>query len=61
MGNLWAVATFLGPVLLAAVILWAIARNRKQRPEEIVRTERATHEEYMREDREDHERERRKH
>jgi len=60
-GNLWAVATFLGPVLLAAVILWAIARNRKQRPEEIARTERATHDEYVREDREDHERERRKH
>ena len=26
MGNLWALATFVGPILLGAVILWAILR-----------------------------------
>ena len=50
MGNLWSLATFLGPILLAAAILWAIARNRRQRPGEVARSERATHELYERED-----------
>lgn len=54
MGNLWSLATFLGPILLAAAILWAIARNRRQRPGEIARSERATHELYEREDRDSH-------
>ncbi len=51
MGNLWSLATFLGPILLAAALLWAIARNRRQRPSDIARSERATHELYEREDR----------
>jgi hypothetical protein len=50
-GNLWALATFVGPILLAAAIIWAIARNRRQRPGEIARSERATHDLYEREDR----------
>lgn len=58
MGNLWSLATFLGPILLAAAILWAIARNRKQRPGEIARSERAVHDNIERTDREDHERDR---
>lgn len=50
MGNLWSLATFLGPILLAAAILWAITRNRRQRPSEIERSERAVHEFRDRED-----------
>lgn len=57
MGNLWALATFVGPVLLAAVILWALMRNRQRdQPEDVARTEAATHKLYEQEDREDHDR-----
>jgi ABC-type nickel/cobalt efflux system permease component RcnA len=58
-GNLWSLATIIGPILLAAAILWALMRNRRQRPEEIARSERAVHDNYERTDREDHEREHR--
>lgn len=57
MGNLWGVATILGPILLAAVILWALMRNRKREtPADVAQTEAATHRLYEQEDREDHER-----
>lgn len=57
MGNLWGVATILGPILLAAVILWALMRNRKRdTPQDVARTEAATHRLYEQEDREDHQR-----
>ncbi len=57
MGNLWGVATILGPILLAAVILWALMRNRKRdTPQDVARTEAATHQLYEQEDREDHQR-----
>lgn len=53
MGNLWSLATILGPILLAAAIIWAIMRNRRQSPAEIERSERAVHELRDREDRDD--------
>lgn len=57
MGNLWGVATILGPILLAAAILWALMRNRKREtPQDVARTEAATHRLYEQEDREDHQR-----
>jgi cytochrome c-type biogenesis protein CcmH/NrfF len=56
-GNLWALATLVGPILLGAILLWALLRNRKREtPEEVARTEAATHRLYEEEDREDHER-----
>lgn len=58
MGNLWSLATFIGPILLIVAIVWAISRNRRQTPEEIARTERATHDNIEQTDREDHERDR---
>ncbi len=55
MGNLWGIATIVGPLLLGAVILWAILRNRKREtPQDLARTEAATHRLYEDEDREDH-------
>lgn len=43
MGNLWGVVTILGPILLAAVILWALLRNRqRETPRDLARTEAAT-------------------
>ncbi len=57
MGNLWGLATILGPLLLAVVIAWALMRNRKREtPEDVARTEAATHRLYEQEDREDHQR-----
>jgi len=49
-GASWGIITIVGPLLLAAVILWALLRNRKVRPDEIDRTERATHDLYKEED-----------
>ena len=55
MGSLWSLATIIGPFLLAAAILWALMRNRKRHaPEDIARTEAATHRLYDRQDAEDH-------
>ncbi|HEY0445956.1 MAG TPA: hypothetical protein VGD19_05835 [Allosphingosinicella sp.] len=46
----WGIMTIVGPLLLAVVLAWAMLRNRKSRPEEIERTERATRELYKEED-----------
>lgn len=57
MGNLWGVATVIGPLLLGVVILWAVMRNRKREtPQDLARTEAATHRLYEEEDRDDHQR-----
>jgi hypothetical protein len=46
-GGMWTVMTIVGPLLLAAVLLWALLRNRsKSSPGEVDRTERATHDLY---------------
>ena len=42
-GFSWTLLTILGPILLFVVLLWAVLRNRKAKPGEIERTERATH------------------
>jgi len=41
-GGLWPIITIIGPLLLAAVLLWAMLRNRASRPSEVDRTERET-------------------
>jgi hypothetical protein len=46
-GGSWAIINIVGPILLGAVLLWALLRNRKaRRPEDVDRTERATHDLY---------------
>ena len=46
-GGLWAIMNIVGPLLLAAVLLWALLRNRKKsRPSDVERSERATHDLY---------------
>ena len=50
-GGSWTVITIIGPVILGAVLLWAIFRNRKVTPREDQRTEQATRELYREEDR----------
>ena len=46
-GGSWSIITILGPILLGAVLLWAMLRNRKKSdPADIDRTERATHDLY---------------
>ena len=49
-GGLWSIITIVGPLLLAAVLLWALLRNRKSRPSEVDRTEKATHDLYNEEE-----------
>jgi hypothetical protein len=46
----WSMITIVGPLLLAAVILWALLKNRKSSRSEIERTEQATRELYKKED-----------
>jgi hypothetical protein len=49
-GGSWGIITIVAPLLLGAVILWALLRNRsKSRPEDIDRTERATRDLYREE------------
>ncbi|HTH29482.1 MAG TPA: hypothetical protein VL918_13585 [Sphingobium sp.] len=56
MEALWAVMTVIGPILLMAVMIWAILRNRQQRTQASQdRTERATRQLYEQLDREDKE------
>lgn len=40
-GGLWAIATIVGPILLGAILLWAIFHNRTTKAQER-RTEEAT-------------------
>jgi hypothetical protein len=49
-GGLWAIMNIVGPLVLAAVLLWALLRNRKAKPRDIERTEDATRELYRKED-----------
>ncbi len=49
-GFSWSLLTILGPILIFIVLLWAVLRNRKPKPGDIERTERATHELYREED-----------
>lgn len=51
MERLWPLITVIGPILLAAVILYAILRNRLTSASERSRTERATKALYAEEDR----------
>jgi hypothetical protein len=39
-----------GPLLIFIVVLWAVLKNRKSKPQDIERTERATRELYKEED-----------
>ena len=49
-GAHWGLITIIGPLLLAAVLLWAMLRNRKSTPREVDRTEQATKDLYDREE-----------
>ena len=49
-GFSWAIQTIIGALLLGAVIAWAMLRNKKSRPSDIDRTERATKDLYREED-----------
>jgi hypothetical protein len=49
-GLSWALMNIVGPLILAAVLLWAMLRNRKASPAEIERTEQATRSLYREED-----------
>jgi len=42
----WGVMTIVGPLLLAAVLLWAVLRNRKTRRGDVGRSERGTRDVY---------------
>lgn len=55
-GGLWGVMTILGPIVLAAVILWAILHNRTSKQQER-RTEEATRRMYDEQSAEDARRE----
>ncbi len=50
MGGLWGLITIVGPILLAAAILYAIVSNRKRSKAQRDLTERATHDQYERTD-----------
>ena len=50
--SLWGLLTVMGPILLAAVLLWAVLNNRLSRKAE-KKTEAATHKLYEQIDRED--------
>lgn len=49
-GFSWSLLTILGPLLIAAVVLFAILKNHKSKRSEIDRTEAATRENYAAED-----------
>lgn len=50
MERLWGVITIVGPILLAAALLYAIVTNRKRSKAQRDLTERATREQYERTD-----------
>ncbi|WP_188053950.1 MULTISPECIES: hypothetical protein [unclassified Sphingosinithalassobacter] len=58
LGSQWALLTILGPIVLAAAIIWAILHNRSSRRQR-ERTEDATHRMYDEQNREDQLREER--
>jgi len=45
-GGNWAILNIVGPLLLAAVLLWALLRNRGSRKADVDRTEQATRDAY---------------
>jgi hypothetical protein len=49
-GGSWGLITFIGPLLLAAVLLWVLLRNRKSRDRDVGRTEQATRDLYREEE-----------
>ncbi len=49
-GPLWSIITIIGPLLLIAVLAWAVLRNRSSRAQ-IEETEQATRDLYREEDR----------
>jgi FtsZ-interacting cell division protein ZipA len=49
-GGNWAILNIVGPLLLAAVLLWALLRNRKSRNRDVDRTEQGTREVYREEE-----------
>ena len=51
MERLWPIITVLGPVLLAAAVLWAYIRNKKQGPEAERRADAGARAVYAEEDR----------
>ena len=49
-GGNWAILTIVGPLLLAAVLLWALLRNRNSRKGDADTTDRATRDLYREEE-----------
>ena len=49
-GFSWGIQTIIGAALLAAVLLWAMLRNRKSTREEVDRTEQSTRDLYREEE-----------
>jgi hypothetical protein len=49
-GGNWAIINIVGPLLLAAVLLWVLLRNRKSRNRDVDRTEQGTRDLYREEE-----------
>jgi hypothetical protein len=49
-GGNWAIINIVGPLLLAAVLLWALLRNRASRKRDVDRTEQGTRDLYREEE-----------
>jgi hypothetical protein len=49
-GGTWGIINIVGPLLLAAVLLWVLLRNRKSRNRDVDRTEQATRDLYREEE-----------
>ena len=49
-GGSWGIINIVGPLLLAAVLLWVLLRNRKTRRSDVERSEQATRDLYREEE-----------
>lgn len=49
-GGSWGIMTIIGPLLLAAVLLWALLRNRKTSKRDVDRSEKGAHDLYHEEE-----------
>ncbi|HEX8625978.1 MAG TPA: hypothetical protein VF782_13010 [Allosphingosinicella sp.] len=49
-GGSWGIINIVGPLLLAAVLLWVLLRNRKARNRDVDRTEQGTRDLYREEE-----------
>ncbi len=49
-GSGWGIMTIIGPLLLAAVLLWALLRNRKTSKRDVDRSEQGAHDLYEKEE-----------